>query len=138
MLERIARWIWWATIARVIDFLCVVLTALFLPIWYFYFRPKGWNGERKPVVPNITVEELIARGPKDPVRDGYFSDVEDYHGLMCQVGHGYFANTEEACKMFCRSITKEDSLHRYVPNGLKPSDSPPSVDMLAAFCYFYS
>jgi len=132
---KLLRWLWWATIGRFFDALCVVTTMGFLPIWYFILRPRGWGNPYKEPKPTMTVEELIALGPKDPMRDGYYSDVEDYHGLMCQVGQGYFESNPVT--MEHGSITADGSLWRYVPRGLKPSDSPPSVDMLAAYCYFH-
>lgn len=94
-----------------------------------------WGSQGTPT-PRIAPEALIARGPLDPLRDKYFSKNGDTHNLMCQVGHGYF-HKEIADEMFNLAVTPNGSLYRRVPHREDEWGPDPSLDMLAAACYFY-
>ncbi len=125
----ILRWAWYLTISRLIDLLVVIVVACYLP----FFRKGKW-GSVKPFNRSINEDELIRRGSEDPVRDNYFVDDYDTHNLLIHVGHGYF-HQDQAGRMASQAVTPCGSLYRYVPNDWKGND--PSLDMLAAWVYFY-
>lgn len=127
----ITRWAWYFTIARLFDALLVAVTALVLPFYYLFGR--RWGIYRRPIV-RITPAELIGRGPHDPLRVGIYSDKQDSHNLMCQVGHGFF-HPQHANIMLTQAVAPDGSLYRRVP--FEPHNNPPSRDMLSAWCYFY-
>ena len=114
------------------DSLSIFLQIIFLP--YFIWKIRGKWGDKISPNPYISQDGLISLGNKDKLRDAIFSSSRDSHNLMCQIGHGYF-HPEWAEKMAELAVDEKGSLHRFVPNGYNP---PPSRDMLAAWCYFYS
>jgi len=130
---NLLRWIWFITFSRAIDGFVVLVALLFLPI--FKRKYMGKYGTLADAHPRISETELISKGPFDPIRDRMFSDNSDNHNLMCQVGHGYF-HKEIADMILDKAVTPVGSLYRKVPH-LEKWGLDPSLDCLAAFCYFY-
>ena len=114
-----------------IDALVVLVAICILP--YFILFKRGKWGAKKPAVKNIDLNDLIGRGPKDPERDGIYSDSTDNHNLMTHIGHGFF-HPGQTELMINGATSLKGELFRKVPGkyGLDPSN-----DILAAWCYFY-
>lgn len=133
---KLARWVIYLTVSRIMDLLAIVLITIYMPYFWFKVRKKGAWSEVPSSYPDKVhdLDEIIAKAYKDPLRDTYFLDHNDAHTALIHSSL-WLLQPGLAEKGLELLLTPENSLYRRCPND--EAHLSPSGDGLSSWVFAY-